>query len=221
MSNWFRRVCYLEVFPKENSSCSRQVCNSAFPISFLCLHLDVTGLPCATSAQRSMITCTKPAVMRSGKCGSNQSPSTGDMWVPCGLAMFPSALSPTCCTWHACGDVCNNYCRLGLSVACTTSGVHMQLHPLTQWARWLMVQTKPNMACHTLPRMTSQRRMVSSTRWVVSVCVCVDRQDCMLPLCMGSLPMRTCSQGTCPVGQMPLWKLCTGTSWLLAGRCTL
>ena len=46
----------------------------------------------------------------------------------------------------------------------------------------------------------------------VCVCVCVDRQDCMLPLCMGSLPMRTCSQGTCPVGQMPLWKLCTGTS---------
>jgi len=127
-----------------------------------------------------MITCTKPAVMKRGKCGSNQSPSTGDMWVPFGLAMFPSALSPTCCTWHACGDVYN--CRLGLSVACTTSGVHMQLHPLTQWARWLMVQTKPNMACHTLPRMTSQRRMVSSTRWVCQ-CVLVLREHAQWDKC--------------------------------------
>jgi len=113
--------------------------------------------------------------MKRGNCGRNQSPSTGDMWVPFGLAMFPSALSPTCCTWHACGDVYN--CRLGLSVACTTSGVHMQLHPLTQWARWLMVQTKPNMACHTLPRMTSQRRMVSSTRWVL--CITSNRKPTM------------------------------------------
>ena len=46
------------------------------------------------------------------------------------------------------------------------------------------------------------------------VCVCVqNRQDCMLLLCMGSLPTRTCSQGTCQVGQMPLWRLCTGSSY--------
>ena len=43
--------------------------------------------------------------------------------------------------------------------------------------------------------------------YIVFVCVCVqNRQDCMLLLCMGSLQMRICAQGTCQVGLPPWWR---------------
>ena len=108
-------------------------------------------------------------------------------------------------TWHVplqeCACSCIHWCNEHSDWRCRPSTIWpaifcpgWQVHD-----KWSQVQG----GFFTVRRWTNQSCLNESL-------MCLHRHDCMLPLCMASSRMHTCSQGTCLVGRTPWWRLCTG-----------